>query len=79
MDIGAFKLEDFPDEIRQPHLFLTLRPWIDVGSVGTRSLNFLEQYLSSESLGRLEKPGNFYDFTRYSPQLRRVSGVRQVD
>ncbi|MCL0042849.1 PAC2 family protein [Dehalococcoidia bacterium] len=79
MEIGAFKIEDLRDEIRQPHLFLTLRPWIDVGSVGTRSLNFLEQYLSSESLGSLEKPGSFYDFTRYRPQLRRVSGVRQVD
>ena len=79
MEIGAFKIEELTSPLRQPHLFLTLRPWIDVGSVGTRALNFLEQHLTSESLGRLDKPGEFYDFTRYRPQLKRVSGARQID
>jgi ribosomal protein S13 len=79
MEIGAFTIEESAIPLRQPHLFLTLRPWIDVGSVGTRSLNFVEQYLESESLGRFDKPGEFYDFTRYRPQLRRVAGERQID
>ena len=79
MDIGAFKLVEPMPEIRQPHLFLSLRPWIDVGSVGTRTLSFLQDYLSGDKLGQLDRPSKFYDFTRYRPQLKRVGGERIIE
>ena len=41
-----------------------LRPWIDVGRVGTLVLNQLEAKLGTKELGRLARPGTFFDFTR---------------
>ena len=44
-----------------------LRPWIDVGSVGTLTVTGLESRFGARELGRLARPGNFFDFTRYRP------------
>ena len=55
-----------------------IRPWVDVGSVGTLTLNRLERYLGSTELGKLARPGNFFDFTRYRPNMRLVDGKREV-
>jgi hypothetical protein len=55
-----------------------IRPWVDVGSVGTLTLNRLERYMGSKELGRLDRPGTYFDFTRYRPNMRLVDGVRQV-
>jgi hypothetical protein len=55
-----------------------LRPWIDVGSVGTLSLNRVERHLKSQELGRLAQPGLFYDFTRYRPRSYFSEGRREV-
>ena len=56
-----------------------LRPWIDVGSVGTIALRKLERYFGAKELGRLTRPGNFYDFTRYRPIMRTVEGNRVLN
>lgn len=55
-----------------------IRPWVDVGSVGTLTLNRLERYLGSKELGRLHRPGEFFDFTRYRPSMRLVDNERRV-
>ena len=55
-----------------------IRPWVDVGSVGTLTLNRLERFMGSKELGKLHRPGTFFDFTRYRPNMRLVDGVRQV-
>ncbi len=55
-----------------------IRPWVDVGSVGTLTLNRLERFMGSKELGRLHRPGTFFDFTRYRPNMRFVDGARQV-
>jgi hypothetical protein len=55
-----------------------IRPWVDVGSVGTLTLNRLEQFLGSKELGQLVRPGNFFDFTRYRPTMKLVQGQREV-
>jgi hypothetical protein len=55
-----------------------IRPWVDVGSVGTLTLNRLERFMGSKELGKLHRPGTYFDFTRYRPNMRLVDGARQV-
>jgi hypothetical protein len=55
-----------------------VRPWVDVGSVGTLTLNRLERFMGSKELGRLARPGTYFDFTRYRPTMRLVDGAREV-
>ena len=78
MRIGAFEIVEPVPELRDPHVFAMIRPWVDVGSVGTLTLNRLERFLGSKELGKLHRPGTFFDFTRYRPNMRFVDGVRQV-
>ena len=78
MKIGAFEINEPLPELRDPHAFAMIRPWVDVGSVGTLTLNRLERFLSSKDLGKLARPGNYFDFTRYRPNIRLVQGERQV-
>ena len=78
MQVGAFELTEPVPELRDPHVFAMIRPWVDVGSVGTLTLNRLERFMGSKELGRLHRPGTFFDFTRYRPNMRIVDGVRQV-
>ena len=78
MQIGAFELIEPLPELRDPHVFAMVRPWVDVGSVGTLTLNRLERFMGSKELGRLSRPGTFFDFTRYRPNMRLVDGKREV-
>jgi predicted ATP-grasp superfamily ATP-dependent carboligase len=75
---GVFELSDPLPEIESPQLLIALQPWIDVGSVGTMSLAFLEQQWGATEIGKLSRPGTFYDFSRYRPMLFRREGERHV-
>ena len=76
MKISEFELIDPVPNLRRPIAIAMLRPWIDVGRVGTLSLNILQRYLGAKELGRLAEPGKFFDFTRYRPRMRTVNGKR---
>ncbi len=78
MRIGAFELNEPLPELKDPHVFAMVRPWVDVGSVGTLTLNRLERFMGSKELGRLARPGTFFDFTRYRPNMRLVDGKREI-
>ena len=78
MRVGAFEINEPVPELRDPHVFAMIRPWVDVGSVGTLTLNRLERFMGSKELGKLHRPGTYFDFTRYRPNMRFVDGVRQV-
>jgi len=78
MRVGAFEIDEPIPELNNPHAFAVLRPWIDVGKAGSATLNILESKLNSRPLGRLVKPGNFFDFTRYRPIIRLVDGERSI-
>ena len=78
MRIGDFELNEPVPDLQDPHVFAMIRPWVDVGSVGTLTLNRLERYLGSTELGKLARPGNFFDFTRYRPTMKNVDGRREV-
>ena len=78
IQVGAFELRDPVPALRHPRLIASLRPWIDVGSVGTMALSFLEESWQAEPLGQLSRPGTFYDFTRYRPTTTLKEGRREV-
>lgn len=76
MRIGEFEIREPVPELRNVRAIAMLRPWVDVGRVGTLVLNRLERYLGAQELGRLAKPGLFFDYTRYRPRMRTVQGRR---
>jgi predicted ATP-grasp superfamily ATP-dependent carboligase len=78
MKIGAFELKEPIPELKDPYAFAILRPWIDVNNVGSLTLNGLEAQFGAKELGRLARPGNFFDFTRYRPTLYFEEGIRRV-
>ena len=78
MKLGAFELEGPLPELREPHALATLRPWVDVGSVGRLTFRSLERHFQARDLAKLARPGVFFDFTRYRPTIHTVDGQRQV-
>ena len=77
MRIGDFEFQEPLPELKDPHVLAVLRPWIDVGNVGTLTLRRLERHLDSKEIGRLVRPGRYYDFTRYRPKSIIKQGVRE--
>jgi hypothetical protein len=78
MRFGGFEINGpFPD-LNAPHALVTLRPWIDVGAAGTLVQTRLETLFKARELGKLARPGNFFDFTRYRPIMQIKEGVRAV-
>jgi hypothetical protein len=78
MRIGEFEISDPVPDLKDPHAIAVLRPWIDVGNVGTLTLSRLERHLRARELGRMAQPGLFYDFTRYRPRSLINEGRREV-
>jgi hypothetical protein len=78
MRIGAFEIVEPVPELREPHALAMIRPWVDVGSVGSLTLRQMERHFRAEQLGQLARPGTFFDFTRYRPTVRIVSGKREM-
>src|SRR5512139_2022411 len=78
MRIGAFELYEPIPELRDPYVLAILWPWIDVNNVATLTLSGLEEQFAAKELGRLAKPGHFFDFTRYRPNLYYEEGVRHI-
>ncbi|MEC8960353.1 MAG: PAC2 family protein, partial [Chloroflexota bacterium] len=75
--IGDFEFPEPLPNLKDPQVLVFLRPWIDVGNVGTLSMRRLERHLESKEIGRLIKPGRYYDFTRYRPKSVLKQGVRE--
>ena len=77
MRIGDFEFPEPLPELKDPHVLAVLRPWIDVGNVGTLSLSRVERHLSAKEVARLVRPGRYYDFTRYRPKSVLREGKRE--
>ena len=78
MRIGAFEINDPIPDLNDPYVFAILHPWIDVNNVGSLTLNGLETQFGAKELGKLARPGQFYDFTRYRPTLYFEEGIRRI-
>ena len=79
MKVGAFQLQEPLPVLREPHVVSMVHPWVDAGNVGTLALTRLERYFNAEEIGKLERPGTFFDFTRYRPTTRWVEGKRTIE
>ena len=78
MRLQAFEIYEPAPKLRETHAIAMLRPWLDAGNVGTLSLGRLEEHFEAQEVGRLIKPGTFFDFTRYRPMTRTVDGRRTL-
>lgn len=77
--VGAFQIDGpAPDAGREVHALVTLRPWVDVGRVGRHTLIRVERFLDAQEIGKLARPGDFYDFSRYRPRVMNVGVERRV-
>lgn len=79
MRFHAFDTSEPVPELNAPHAIAIIKPWIDVGNVGSLTLSCVENYLGSKELARLARPGNFFDLTRYRPTLLRKENGSEVD
>ena len=79
MRIGDFEFQEPLPELKDPHVLAVLRPWIDVGSVGTLTLRRIERHIEAKEIGRLVRPGRYYDFTRYRPRSVLKQGIREYN
>ena len=79
MRVGAFHLKEPVPELDEPHAFAIVRPWIDAGSGGSLTLSCLETMLGGTELGRLRRPGTFFDLTRYRPTIHREVSIIDLD
>jgi hypothetical protein len=78
MRVGAFEINEPVPQLKEPHALAMLRPWVDVGSVGSLTLSRLERHFKALELGKIARPGNFFDFTRYRPMLSTRGGKREI-
>ena len=78
MRIGAFEVKEPLPELKDPHVITILRPWVNVGRVGTLTMGRLDRHFASQEIGRLATPGDFFDFTRYRPRSRLVGDRREM-
>ncbi|MFW6195590.1 MAG: PAC2 family protein [Chloroflexota bacterium] len=78
MNVGWFDIELPDPPLRSPHALVMLRPWINVGNVGSVVLSRIGNLYGAEEIGRLSRPGRFYDFTRYRPEMKWVEGEREI-
>ena len=78
MKVGAFEVIEPAPELTNTCAIAILKPWVDVGRVGTIVLSKIEQYMEAKSLATLDRPGTFFDFTRYRPLMRMSGGKRVI-
>lgn len=78
MKSGMFDLIDPLPVLKNPHAIVVLRPWTDAGNSSTLAMSWLETLLSAKQLGKISRPGMFFDFTKYRPVTRYLMGNREI-
>ena len=79
MNISEFILEHPVPEMNNTRVIAILKPWIDVGRVGTLTLAKLEKMLGAKEFSKFRKPGKYFDFTRNRPYTRQENGNKIFD
>ncbi|OGN88604.1 MAG: hypothetical protein A2158_01510 [Chloroflexi bacterium RBG_13_46_14] len=78
MRLRAFELDEPLPELNDPCAIAMLKPWVDVGGVGSVVIAWMENQLGVKDLARLAKPGDFFDFTRHRPTSFVSAGHRRM-
>jgi hypothetical protein len=78
MKLGMFDLVEPLPVLKNPHAVVVLRPWTDAGNSATLAMSWLESLLSAKQLGKISRPGMYFDFTRYRPMARYLAGNREI-
>ncbi len=78
MKVGHFEITLPDPPLQSPHCIAMLRPWVNVGNVGQTVLGRLSRLYNADRIGELVRPGQFYDFTRYRPEIRYAEAKRTV-
>jgi hypothetical protein len=78
MKLGMFDLVEPLPVLKNPHAIVVLRPWTDAGNSATLAMSWLESLLSAKQLGKISRPGMYFDFTRYRPMARYLMGPREI-
>lgn len=78
MRVGPFEIDETAPKLKNTRAIAMLRPWIDVGQVGTLVLAKLEDHLGAKDLAKLAKPGSFFDFTTNRPYSNIIDGRRTL-
>lgn len=79
MKSGVFDIEGPLPELKDPHALAILRPWVDVSNVGSLTLSHLKSHFNVVELAKLARPGDFFDFTRYRPNIYVKEGRRELE
>ena len=79
MRVGAFEITGSLPALGNTQVFASLTPWINAGQVGEATLQLLEKRFQASEIGRLARPGQFYDFTRYRPMASYAGDERVVN
>ena len=64
--------------LKNPQAVVVLRPWTDAGNSATLAMSWLESLFSAKQLGKISRPGMYFDFTRYRPMARYLAGSREI-
>ncbi|UCD09908.1 MAG: PAC2 family protein [Dehalococcoidales bacterium] len=78
MRLRAFELDEPVPELRDPHAVVMLKPWVDVGRAGSIVIAWMENQLGVKDLAKLDRPGDFFDFTRHRPTSFVSAGRRRM-
>ncbi len=78
MRLRAFELDEPVPELKNPHAIAMLKPWVDVGRAGSTVISWMENQLDVKDLAKLDRPGDFFDFTRHRPTSFVSAGRRRM-
>ncbi|XUW99590.1 MAG: PAC2 family protein [Dehalogenimonas sp.] len=79
MKIGLFDTIDPVPELKDPHVIVTIPPWLNAGESARLAVEYLEKLADAQPLAKLSSPGEFFDFTRYRPTVSLVDGESRLD
>jgi predicted ATP-grasp superfamily ATP-dependent carboligase len=78
MRLRAFELDEPVPDLKDTHAIAMLKPWVDVGGVGSIIISWMENQLGVKDLAKLSRPGDFFDFTRHRPTSFLSAGHRRM-
>lgn len=74
MRVGQFETVEPVPELESPHVVATVPFWLNAGEAGDMAISSLEQTSQAGYMASLVSPGDFFDFTRYRPNIARREG-----